>query len=1110
MDRLKLRDRLGFLGSTRWRVSVALLFMAILPVALIVAFSYRTARETVFQRLDANLNAVADLKHTEVMQWRSLVISDTLLLANNFLNQEHITTILNPNADEALRDAFANFLTENLISLQNARAGYVEILFVDREGNIFISTDPERVGENVADWEAVSQTFASQTERYIENIHTRNGYPEMSFGHAIHQVNPAAMIPMELINSAVIIRVNLEQSLYPLISAWPASGETGEILLVTERDGEWVFASPLRFDESQPLRLTLPESQLEEVRSASISSARNQILETTDYKGATVLSGYRRIPQLDWGLLIQQDRAEALAPVEQLRSSWIAAALFVLLVALLVATVLARSLTDPLHELTRAARRVGSGDLSIKVGLNRKDEFGELSNAFNNMIDSVRDHARRIEQHTQELQALVNLSDTFMSTMDTRSVLERALHEVIRATQVDGGTAVMMLEGGNEFQTMAVIGLSQDLLNLRYPLDSHTASGYAMRQRKVITSTDIRRETRFSIPPAASKLGILGLLSAPMVIEGRPVGALSVASLTPRTFSQDELELTQAIANHTAVALERIKLIDDLEDSYDRTLGSLAVALDTRDRETEGHSQRVVAYTQALAERLGVPAEKMQEISRGALLHDIGKIGIPDSILHKTGKLTSEEWQIVRKHPEWGKQILAGIRFLEAPAEMVFSHHEHWDGGGYPRGLKGEEIPFGARIFAVVDAFDAITSYRPYRSAASYENARIEIRAGRGTQFDPKVVDAFLEFTKEDWARLRGETGASSDGKATRDMGSLRRVGSGQLQAMNVIISALTSSLEQSEMLERTAQKLVDVTRAESAGIYLMANGSNALDFVAGSGIPDELVKPGDYLDGIFRSEILMRGQPGFTEDLATASDPSLNAIAQLNPAWKSCLSLPIREGQRVAGTLVVFSRSPYVFDQDDTDLFEQVAKQLGPAILNARAHEKIRRQAITDRLTGAYNRHYLDDFLSIEVKRCQRYQRPLSLVLLDIDHFKTCNDRAGHQTGDQALRDVVQLLNLGIRSVDLVARYGGEEFLVVLPETEAVGAVEAAERVRILIEKHPFPCGKLTASLGVVSCPYKDGDAPDANELISRADQALYQAKKEGRNRVELWAKRA
>ena len=1109
MDRLKLTDRLAFFGRTRWRVSVALLFMAILPVALIVAFSYNTARETVFQRLHANLNAIADLKRDEVMQWRSLVISDTLLLADNFLNQEPITTILNPNADEALRDAFANFLTENLISLQNARAGYVEILFVDREGDIFISTDPERVGENVADWEVVSRTFASQTERYVENIHTENGFPEMSFGHALHQVNPAAMIPMELINSVVIIRVNLEESLYPLISAWPASGETGEILLVTERDDEWVFASPLKFDESQPLSLSLPESQVEEVRSASISSARNQILETTDYKGSTVLSGYRRIPQLDWGLLIQQDMAEALAPVEQLRNSWAAAAIFVLLVALLLATVLARSLTDPLQELTGAARRVAAGDLVTKVGLSRKDEFGELSSAFNNMIDSVGDHARRIERQTQELQALVNLSDTFMSTMDTRSMLERALHEVIRATKGDGGTAALMLDGGKEFQTMSVIGLSQDLLNQRYPLDLHTASGYAMRQRKVIASFDMRQETRFSIPPSASKLGILGLLSAPMVIDGRPVGALSVASLTPRTFSQDEIGMTQAIANHTAVALERIKLIDDLEDSYDRTLSSLAVALDTRDRETEGHSKRVVAYTQALAGRLGVPAEQMQDISRGALLHDIGKIGIPDVILHKTGKLTREEWVVMRKHPEWGKQILAGIRFLEGPADMVLAHHEHWDGGGYPRGLKGEETPFGARIFAVVDAFDAITSYRPYRAAASYENARIEIRAGRGSQFDPQVVDAFLAFTKEDWTRLRGETSISPDGKTGRDMGSLRRVGSGQLQAMNVIISALTSSLEQAEMLERTAQKLVDVTRAESAGIYLTANGSNGLDFVAGSGIPDELMTPGETLDGIFRSEILVRGQTGFTEDLATTSEPSMNAIGKLNPAWKSCLSLPIREGERVAGTLMVFSRTPYIFDQDDADLFEQVAKQLGPAIVNTRAHEKIRRQAITDRLTGAYNRHYLDDFLSIEVKRCQRYQRPLSLVLLDIDHFKTCNDRAGHQAGDLALRDAVRLLNLGLRSVDLVARYGGEEFLMVLPETEAAGAVEAAERVRILIERHPFPCGKLTASLGVVFSAYDDGDAPDANELISRADQALYRAKKEGRNRVELWAKR-
>ena len=145
-----------------------------------------------------------------------------------------------------------------------------------------------------------------------------------------------------------------------------------------------------------------------------------------------------------------------------------------------------------------------------------------------------------------------------------------------------------------------------------------------------------------------------------------------------------------------------------------------------------------------------------------------------------------------------------------------------------------------------------------------------------------------------------------------------------------------------------------------------------------------------------------------------------------------------MQEGERLAGAPIVFSDAPYVFDEEDRLMFIQVGKQLGQALVNTRIHEKVRVEAITDGLTGAYNRRYLDDFLNIEVKRSQRYQRPMSILLLDMDYFHACNEKAGHQAGDRALRDVVQLLNLGVRSVDLVARYGGEEFMVVLPETEA------------------------------------------------------------------------
>jgi len=196
------------------------------------------------------------------------------------------------------------------------------------------------------------------------------------------------------------------------------------------------------------------------------------------------------------------------------------------------------------------------------------------------------------------------------------------------------------------------------------------------------------------------------------------------------------------------------ELFDRLKSSYQTTLETLATALDTRDTETLGHSLRVASYTVAVARRMGVVEPELTDIYRGALLHDVGKIGIPDAILRKPDKLTPEEWVEMRKHPEIGYRILQGINFLEMAREIVLSHQETYDGSGYPRGLRGRDIPLGARVFAVVDTLDAMTSDRPYRKALPYEAARNEILRFSGTQFDPDVVKVFLEIPDEEWTDI--------------------------------------------------------------------------------------------------------------------------------------------------------------------------------------------------------------------------------------------------------------------------------------------------------------------------------------------------------------------
>ncbi|MGH9749327.1 MAG: HD domain-containing phosphohydrolase [Candidatus Polarisedimenticolia bacterium] len=194
---------------------------------------------------------------------------------------------------------------------------------------------------------------------------------------------------------------------------------------------------------------------------------------------------------------------------------------------------------------------------------------------------------------------------------------------------------------------------------------------------------------------------------------------------------------------------------EQLVRSYQTTLEALATALDTRDSETLGHSLRVAAYTVTVAGRMGVGEPELTDIYRGALLHDVGKIGVPDAILRKPGKLTSEEWAEMRRHPELGYRILEGIDFLEAAREIVLSHQERYDGQGYPRGLRGKEIPLGARIFSVVDTVDAMTSDRPYRRAVTYERVREELRRHSGTQFDPDVVMVVLQISDPEWETIQ-------------------------------------------------------------------------------------------------------------------------------------------------------------------------------------------------------------------------------------------------------------------------------------------------------------------------------------------------------------------
>jgi len=239
----------------------------------------------------------------------------------------------------------------------------------------------------------------------------------------------------------------------------------------------------------------------------------------------------------------------------------------------------------------------------------------------------------------------------------------------------------------------------------------------------------------------------------PLIAKGVLKGVLEIFHREPLSLNSEWLMFSNALAGLAAIAIDNATMFNDLQRSitdlsiaYDSTLEGWAKTLELRDYETEGHSRRVVEMTVKLAGSMGLPAGQVIHIRRGALLHDIGKMGIPDSILQKPGKLTDDEWEIMRQHPVYAFNSLSGIEFLKPALEIPHYHHERWDGSGYPQGLKGEEIPLAARIFAIVDVWDALRSDRPYRQAWSDEKILIHISEQSGKHFDPQVVDAFLKI----------------------------------------------------------------------------------------------------------------------------------------------------------------------------------------------------------------------------------------------------------------------------------------------------------------------------------------------------------------------------
>ncbi len=562
--------------------------------------------------------------------------------------------------------------------------------------------------------------------------------------------------------------------------------------------------------------------------------------------------------------------------------------------------------------------------------------------------------------------------------------------------------------------------------------------------------------------------------------------------------------------------------VEQTSDLHLATIEALARAIDAKDQTAHTHIRRVQIYAAGLARAFGLEDAEIQGIETAALLHDIGKLAVPEHILSKPGPLTQEEFQKIRIHPQVGAEIIAAVPFPYPVAPLILSHHERWDGKGYPQGLKGSEIPRGARILTIVDYFDAVTTERPYHKALSHEGALGLMKHESGKALDPALVAKFIEILPS----LLAE--AAADRKA-RPAEMVEPVGGGstafglvpeqpaqsafenialahrEIYALYEIAQTMGTSLGVADTMALISSKLINIVPWSACTLFLHEPETDTLKcrFAAGVDAPKLLglsLKVGDGLAGwVARNKrSIVNGQPRVTFDAAGVFSPI---------DLKAAIVCPLIFNDTFIGSLALYHVNESRYTEDHQRLLERIAEQAGAVIHNSIVFEQTQEDSLTDPLTGLPNRRSMFVHLTRELSRAERLNREVALIVMDIDEFKAINDTHGHHVGDRALREMAQALRQALRPYDLCVRYAGDEFIVVLSDCPREAAEAKRMELQLLvsrieIEVRPGKFVKIGASAGVSVFPH---DGPTYETLLAGADHGMYRDKATRRGRIPL-----